>query len=108
MASSREVLEYNEYCDGGFLPPFDVDKFPQDGLFRNNVEFWSGGIQMWSGKCNIPRFVDLRQFDRHLIYHTSNNKQMGKATSRLVSASVLLAQLYVVLGEADSNFNMTV
>jgi hypothetical protein len=100
MGSRREILEYNDLCEGGFLPPFD--EYPQDGLFRNNVEFWSGGIQLWSGTCNIGRFVDLQQFDRHLLYHTSNNKQHSSLTrKRLISVSVLLAQLLVVKKAAE-------
>ena len=102
MGTRREILEFNEMCHGSFLPPFDA--YPQDGLWRNNVEYWSGGIQLWSATCNIARFVDLQQFDRHLVYHTSNNKHRGRImTTRIVSASVLLAQLLVAQRAAESD-----
>ena len=49
-----------------------------DGLDTRSVEYWSGGIQL-SGiqSCNMQRIMTLDPdgFSRHLLYHTSNNKQ---------------------------------
>jgi len=99
MGSRREVLELDELCKGTFLPPFDT--YEQDGLFRNNVEFWSGGIQLWGKGCKVVRFVDLQHFDRHLLYHTSNNKQRGIKKERIVPAKLLVAQLLVIKEAAE-------
>jgi hypothetical protein len=99
MASRREILEYDVMCQGGFFPPFEGHEM--DGLFQHNVEYWSGGLQLWCRSCNIARFVDLQQFDRHLLYHTSNNKQRGHTGFRAVAASVLLAQLLLAQKAAE-------
>jgi hypothetical protein len=42
------------------------------------VEYWSGGIQLIGiNGCNLQRIVMLQPqyFSKHLLYHTSNNKQ---------------------------------
>lgn len=98
MASQREVMEFHtQHCTGGFLPPFDPPFYVQDGFYQKNVEYWSGGIQLWGGTCNIQRFVSLdRDFSKHLVYHSSNNKQHHTARRRLVLATTLLAQLQQV------------
>jgi hypothetical protein len=108
MGSRREVLDYHtKLCTGAsFLPPFDPPEYQQDGFFRNNVEYWSGGIQLWGMACNIQRFVVVespKAFSHHLLYHTSNNKQTGtkrrKETDKFqpVLATTLLAQLRTVV-----------
>jgi hypothetical protein len=106
MASPREVMELHDpqLCDGGFLPPFDHQNFPMDGLHRHNVEFWSGGIQMWCGMCNLQRILllDPLHFSKHLIYHTANNKQRSLDRQRFVRMTDLLGQLYTVQQQAAS------
>jgi hypothetical protein len=73
IGSRREILELHQLlCRGGFLPPFDGQDMPKDGL-THNVEFWSGGIQMWCNFCNIQRIIPLipEEFSKHLLYHTT-------------------------------------
>ena len=62
-----------------------------------NVEFWSGGYQVF-GKCGMQRIILLEpeSFSKHLVYHTSNNKQKQINESRLVKADDLLGQLHTV------------
>jgi hypothetical protein len=79
MATRRQIVDWNyRWCRGGFLPPFRSPEIPLDGLERQTVEYWSGGIQI-SGifGCNLQRVVSLDPdgFSRHLLYHTANNKQ---------------------------------
>jgi hypothetical protein len=100
MMTNREVLEFHaELCEGAFLPPFDLPTFGHDGLYQNNVEYWSGGIQMWCFKngCNIQRIVSLdpTNFSKHLLYHSANNKQkaLQRMRHRLVKVNNLLGQL---------------
>ena len=55
--------------------------FKLDGLGMETVEFWSGGIQIAGVMaCNLQRFIPLQPeiFSRHLLYHSSNNKQRQK------------------------------
>lgn len=98
MATRGEILNlHQKFCNGGFLPPLDPPKFHQDGMWRNTVEFWSGGIQLVSALfCDTQRIVTLdsaEEFSKHLIYHSSNNKQFSIARKRLVLAENLFAQL---------------
>jgi hypothetical protein len=77
MGTRRQILEMHaDRCHGGFLPPYNI--FPSDGLDRQTVEFWSGGIQIAGPlACNTQRIIamDPSGFSKHLLYHTSNNKQ---------------------------------
>ena len=95
MASRQEILDLDGYCLGGFLPPFDT---PRDGL-DNNVEFWSGGIQM-SCECNVQRILPLGDPDaisRHLLYHTTNVKQLQvQVVKRLVRINDFMGQMTTV------------
>ena len=98
MMTRKEILEHhNNLCKGGFLPPFDTPHFQHDGLYLNNVEYWSGGLQMWCWRdgCNIQRIISLHpaNFSKHLLYHSANNKQIGVRQPRLVKANTLLGQL---------------
>jgi hypothetical protein len=105
MASPREILELHSHlCLGGFLPPFSHKDFPRDGLQGHNVEFWSGGLQLWCAKCNMQRIVllDPLYFSNHLIYHTANNKQRMIDQRRLVRVTDLLGQLYTIQQQAAS------
>ena len=104
MGSPKELMElHTKLCDGGFLPPYDESRrFQRDGLHRHNVEFWSGGIQMWCGFCNIQRIVSLdpNRFSKHLIYHTANNKQKKIPEERLVRVTDFFGQLHTLKEEA--------
>ena len=79
MATRRQIVDWHRrQCFGGFLPPYDKPAFPYDGLDKRSVEYWSGGIQLVGVKsCNMQRIVvlDPEGFSKHLLYHTSNNKQ---------------------------------
>jgi hypothetical protein len=103
MASRSELQQLEGFCPGGFLPPYDPPQYLQDGLFRNNVEFWSGGIQLYMS-CNIQRILSLvpQDFSRHLLYHTANNKQTQKGLFRLVRINDLLGQLNTVHKKAEA------
>jgi hypothetical protein len=79
MATRRQIKEWHTmWCRGGFLPPYDKPTMPLDGLDSRSVEYWSGGVQIAGIKsCNLQRVITLDPdgFSRHLLYHTSNNKQ---------------------------------
>jgi hypothetical protein len=92
-----------DLCPGRYLPPFDEPYFKQDGLWMNNVEFYSGGYQIFSDNrmkagCNLQRVVDLNpaNFSKHLLYHTSNNKQRTITINRRVKVDNLFGQLNTV------------
>jgi hypothetical protein len=99
MGHAFDVLDFDtNHCSGmgGFLPPFDGHpyQFALDGLWKHNVEFWSGGVQLWDW-CHIQRYFSLesaREFSNHLVYHSSNNKQYAK-TDRLVPIQTLWDEL---------------
>jgi hypothetical protein len=99
MASRQEILDLNRMCHGGFLPPFEGSHMPQDGLVHD-VEFWSGGIQMYSDHCNIHRIAPLNDpdaFSRHLLYHTANNKHyQGNIKDRVLRIDDLMGQMNTV------------
>jgi hypothetical protein len=105
MSSSREVMDLHEhFCQGGFVPPFDLPIYPQDGLPATNVEFWSGGIQLWCAKCNMQRFLvlDPKHFSKHLLYHTANNKQHVIASERLIRVNDYFGQLHAAKRAANA------
>lgn len=108
MLRRDQILNlHSKHCKGGFLPPFDLPTFEDDGLYRNNVEYYSGGIQMFtpSSGCNLQRFIPLDpdHFSRQLLYHTSNNKQRTSTVGRerLAKANDLLGQLNAVRKAAE-------
>ena len=82
MATRRQIYSWHRrWCRGGFLPPFNKPHHENDGLDTKTVEYWSGGIQIAGVLgCNLQRVVMLEaeQFSRHLLYHSSNNKQKVK------------------------------
>ena len=97
MMTRKQILELHlDACAGSFLPPFD-SPMKSDGLYSHNVEFWSGGIQMWCARdgCNIQRILalDPKRFAHHLSYHSANNKQKSVVNERLVNADIFLGQL---------------
>jgi len=82
--ATREQLIFMDSttCFAGIFPPYDPPQYKQDGLLRLNVEFWSGGLQIYGGLgagCNMQRVISLHPdyFSKHILYHTSNNKQKG-------------------------------
>jgi hypothetical protein len=122
MASQYDIWHWTvNLCDGGqvglavnnrnsttamgvgglFLPPFEdrPGMMSEDGFGyqTDHVEYWSGGMQLYGPTCKIQRVVSLEQFDRHLMYHTANNKQRELSRSnRLVSVPTLWGQLQTV------------
>ena len=109
MATRQQIWRWhNEICPSGFLPPFDAPDFNLDGLDLRNVEYWSGGMHIFTARhaCNLQRIVllDPESFSKHLIYHTANNKQRqlhGKREKRFVKANTLLGQANHVRNLAD-------
>jgi hypothetical protein len=81
MGTRQQIWEWHsEICPGGFLPPFDAPDFNYDGLDMRNAEWWSGGLHLFTPRhaCNLLRIVSLDNpstFAKHLLYHSSNNKQ---------------------------------
>lgn len=97
MATREQIIRMDEeLCMGRFLPPFDLPVYYEDGQQSMNVEFWSGGYQYFTGVrggCNMQRVLSFKEFSKHLIYHMANNKQKQLATSRMLRADHLFAQM---------------
>jgi len=79
IATQWQLVEWDlEVCQGGgYLPPFEGYNYgAQNGLDLRDVEYWSGGLQLVT-KCGMQRIMNLHPdfFPRHILYHTSNNKQ---------------------------------
>jgi hypothetical protein len=105
MMSRRQILELHiDLCKGSFLPPYDGEDFQQDGLWMKSTEYWSGGLQMWQPEagCNIQRLLSLdpKNFSKHLLYHTANNKQNVIVPWRQIKANHLLGQLNAIRKDA--------
>lgn len=110
MATRQQILEWHsDICMGSFLPPFDDPHYRFDGLDMRNVEYWSGGLNLFTYRhaCNLQRIVSLQPdgFSRHLIYHSANNKQtqlnrQGQV-ERFVKINNLLGQLNTVRKRAE-------
>jgi len=115
MASRHEIWEWHDtICPGGYLPPFYPPHFNLDGLDLRNVEYWSGGLHLFTSQnaCNLQRIVSLdpEGFSKHLIYHSSNNKQRqrtGQREERFVKANTLLGQLNSVSKKASKELPQT-
>jgi hypothetical protein len=77
---------------------------PKDGLDGRNVEYWSGGMNLFTRKygCNLQRLVSLDpdRFAKQLIYHASNNKQLTKKKGQFVNANEFFGQLLTVRNDA--------
>jgi len=86
MGTKRQIIEWHlQRCNGGFLPPYNEPVYPWDGLDKRTVEYWSGGGHLFGVKsCNLQRIITLDPdgFSRHLLYHTSNNKQRASTVRR--------------------------
>ena len=109
MATRQQIWEWHtEICPGGFLPPFDPGHYNFDGLDMRNVEYWSGGLSLFTKQhaCNMQRIVSLEpdRFARHLIYHAANNKQrqLHGQRRRFVKVNDLLGQLNTVRNNAQT------
>ena len=57
MATQSQISRLNNnqqsnqpLCMGNFLPPYDSPMYHGDGQHSMNVEFWSGGYQLFTGK----------------------------------------------------------
>lgn len=107
MASRKQIWDWHtRMCIGGFLPPFAQPLlYPLDGM-NHAVEYWSGGGNLYGRKaCNLQRIIPLdpEEFSRHLVYHTSNNKQKQlKFVKGLFSkVDTLLGQLHTVKKRAE-------
>ena len=120
MATREQIIRWNDQkaetsvdsklsspiCQGSLLPPFDEPTYRRDGQESFNVEYWSGGYQLFTGVkggCNLQRVVSLtnaKEFSKHFIYHTANNKQMQLSPKRMVRADHLWGQLNTVRQEA--------
>jgi hypothetical protein len=99
MATRQQIWDWHtRICPGGFLPPYEAPHYRFDGLDLRDVEWWSGGLHLSTFRhaCNMHRIVTLDQFDKHLIYHTANNKQTQLGLHRFTKADDLLGQLKTV------------
>jgi hypothetical protein len=115
MATREQIWEWHtEICPGGFLPPFDSPEFSLDGLDMRNVEYWSGGMEIFTKEhgCNLQRVVSLDpdRFARQLLYHTANNKQRQLHRKRRIFTKVndLLGQLNTVRKNAEAEMDRRV
>eukprot|EP00587_Corethron_hystrix_P005546 CAMPEP_0113303694 /NCGR_PEP_ID=MMETSP0010_2-20120614/4004_1 /TAXON_ID=216773 ORGANISM="Corethron hystrix, Strain 308" /NCGR_SAMPLE_ID=MMETSP0010_2 /ASSEMBLY_ACC=CAM_ASM_000155 /LENGTH=467 /DNA_ID=CAMNT_0000157735 /DNA_START=189 /DNA_END=1592 /DNA_ORIENTATION=- /assembly_acc=CAM_ASM_000155 len=112
MATREQVLYFNDACPEGFLPPFKKESLRKHGMDPtqpHNVEFWSGGFQLF-GTCNMQRIIVLNPIERfsgHLIYHSANQKQSRVTPQRHVRVTDLLGELLTVVREAEEELIAT-
>ncbi|KAG7373819.1 hypothetical protein IV203_012914 [Nitzschia inconspicua] len=111
MGTRQQIWEWHtEICPGGFLPPFEGPHYNWDGLDPRNVEFWSGGLNLFTARhaCNMQRLVMLEspdEFARQLIYHSANNKQRQLTWRKrsFVKINDLYGQLLTVAKDAEAD-----
>lgn len=100
MATPQQIWAWHTgHCKNQLLPPYD----DLDGL-KNNVEFWSGGLSLVGmNACQLQRIISLKpkDFARHIIYHTSNNKQKSKHLT-FTNVGVFWRQLYTAQMVAET------
>lgn len=108
MATRAQILRMNneKLCMGSFIPPFDEPMYRKDGQESFNVEFWSGGYQLFTGVrggCNMQRIISLHPdyLSNHFIYHVANNKQRQLNRERMLRADDLFGQLNTVRKAAE-------
>jgi hypothetical protein len=115
MASREQIWEWHtNQCPGGFLPPFDAPHFNLDGKDLRNVEYWSGGLHLFTNQhaCGLQRIIpisDPHAFSKHLIYHTANNKQRQLKNKRercFSKVITLLGQLNSVRKKAERDLRV--
>lgn len=110
MATRQQLWEWHtDFCQGGFLPPFDSPHFNLDGLDTRNIEYWSGGLHIFTYEhgCNLQRIISLDpdRFAAQLLYHSSNNKQRfwtGAKQVRFTNVNDFLGQLCAVRNNAKA------
>jgi hypothetical protein len=108
MATKEQLIRmHNQLCLADFLPPFDKVSGGSDGLHPQNVEFWSGSYQFFTGgskHCNMQRIISMNpdHFSKQLLYHTTNNKQKQLAQRRMLRADQLFGQLNTVMKMAEA------
>jgi hypothetical protein len=56
----------------------------------------------------MQRVLSFKEFSKHLVYHMANNKQKQLATSRMLRADHLFAQMNTVLKKAQTAMNSIV
>lgn len=106
MATREQIwMWHTRTCLGGFLPPFYGPIYPKDGM-NHIVEYWSGGGSLVGRlACHLQRIIPLdpNEFSKHLLYHTSNNKQKQLKFVRGLFSQVdtLLGQLHTVKKRAE-------
>jgi len=110
MGTRQQIWEWHtEICYGGFLPPFDSPHYNHDGLDPRNVEWWSGGMGLFTSRhaCNLQRIISLEldRFPKHLIYHSANNKQrqLQYQADRFVKIDDLYGQLLTTQKNYEKN-----
>jgi hypothetical protein len=115
MATRHQIWEWHtQICPGGFLPPYESPDYNLDGLDMRNVEYWSGGIGLFTKEhgCNLQRIIPLDEgrFARSLLYHTANNKQRQLHGRRqmFVKVNDLLGQLNTVRMNAEAKMRRRV
>ena len=109
MATREQIWEWHtEVCPGGFLPPYEDPEYHLDGLDKRNVEYWSGGLSMYTREhgCNLQRIIPLdpARFARSLLYHTANNKQkqFTKKREYLIKVNDFMGELNTVRKDAEA------
>eukprot|EP00980_Cylindrotheca_fusiformis_P008347 scaffold1754_cov105-Cylindrotheca_fusiformis.AAC.9 len=110
MATRKQLWEWHsDFCQGGFLPPFNSPHFNVDGLDLRNVEYWSGGLNIFTFEhgCNLQRIIsmDPDRFARQLLWHTANNKQRhltGARQIKFANVNDFLGQLNTVRANAQA------
>ena len=79
----------------------------KDGLDPRNVEYWSGGLNLFTARhaCNMQRLVSLdpEKFSKQLIYHSANNKQrqLTGQKQKFVKVNDLFGQLLKITNDAE-------
>lgn len=108
IGTRQQIWEWHtEVCLGGFLPPFDSPHYNWDGLDPRNVEFWSGGLNLFTARhaCNMQRLISLDpdKFAKQLIYHSANNKQrqLSGRKNSFVKINDLYGQLLTATEDAE-------
>lgn len=115
MATHQQLWEWHsQICPGGYLPPFESPDYNLDGLDMRNVEYWSGGLNLYSREhgCNMYRIVSLEadRFSKQLLYHTANNKQrqLKGRREKMTKVNDFYAQLMTVKHNAEAEMSRRV